>query len=309
MTTAIPKNEFQRAAAALERTADALHETAKEPLKAAGESLQRAGEHAFNNDPNNLGAVQHAVGAVGNLGYAAAHGLFAAVDAIDGTLAVGETALRGAAGTAIGAVASATWLGEQGMSGARWAFLNISKFFLAIANGLSKALGDKGHDLVTKSIGDPSAKRLSERLFDRAGDQFQLSAAAAEYAWDAYADAAREVFGYKDSVLSHVAGSLYNAGAFAVHSGAVLGNLGLAAVQAGATPVVLLAELGVRVAKMAVLGAEAGVEGTRDLSVLAAEITAACGNALAHPDQDTYKVSEKTLQEFQAKFEKIQGAA
>ena len=330
MTSVTHKNDFQQAAAFLDRTADALHKTAQDPLKAAAKSVERAksqagkaGDHLAG-VPGNLYLAGKDVGEAGkNLGYASLHGLFAAVDAVDGTLAVGEVALRGVAGSAIGAVASATWLGEQGMSGARFAFLNISKFFLAVANGISKMLGDSGHQMVSKSLADPSAKRLSERLFDTSGDQFKLSAAAAGYAWDAYADAAREVFGKEDSVLAHtagavgnvaaaganVAGAVVNAGAFAVHSGAVLGNLGIAAVQAGATPVVLLAELGVRAAKASVLAAERGVEASRDLTILAAEITAACGNALAHPDQADYKVTPKTLEDFAAKIQKAQDAA
>jgi len=296
--TVSPRNDFQAAAIKLENAADALAAAAKEPLKAAGASVDRAIDHGAD-------ALGHADGALTNAVFALGHTGAAALWALDGVGEVADAGLHAAAGTAIGAVASGGWAVEQATSGVRLAFLQISKFFVGLANALSSMLGDPKSSLVTTALGDPNAQRLSEKLFDKAGDQFKLSADAMNFAWDSYAEAGHHLL----EAGGHSIGSVVNAGYFAMHSAAMLGNLGLAAVQAGAAPVIKLAELGVRIAKLGVEYAEKGVEGARDLSLLAAEVTAAAGNALAHPDQAKYGVSDQTIAQFGERFAQIQAAA
>ncbi|MBI5511191.1 MAG: hypothetical protein HY903_20720 [Deltaproteobacteria bacterium] len=297
---AAPKNEFQAAALVLDNAADALAKASKNSLEEAGKSVKRAGQEGAK-------ALGHLDGAAMNAVFALGHTGLAGLAALDGVAYDAEAAMRAGAGAAIGAVATGGWAIEGMATGARFVLLNMAKGFVALANAIDRGLlGNAGTNaLVVKSLGDPNAKRLSERLFDAAGDQFKLSGEALSFGWDAYADAARELA----KAGGHVAGSITNVGYFAMHTGAMAGNLGLAALQAAAPLPLKAAELAVRVAKVGVEFAEKGVEGARDLALLSAELTAAAGNALAQPDQAKYQISEKTIADFEKRFNAIKAAA
>jgi hypothetical protein len=278
-------NVYQRAAAALADTANSLNRATKDALKESKGAVKDAGFHATE-------SLSHAAGSVSNVVMAGAH-------AIDGTISVAEAGGRAAAATAIGAVGTAGWVAEEGLSGVRFAFANLAKFFSALYNGLGAHLGKTDRaSLETEILGDPTAQRFSERMFEQAGNQLRLSGAAAEYAWDSYAEA-----------LGHAAGSVVNAGYAAIHAGATLGNLGAAALYAGEAGAAKVAELGVRAARVGVIYAEKGVEAARDATLLAAEASATVANALARPDQAQYKISLKDIKALEAQVIKLEQAA
>jgi len=178
-------------------------------------------------------------------------------------------------------------------------FANMAKFFSTLFNALGDHLGktDKA-SLAVEILGDPTAQRFSSRMFEKAGDQIKLSGEALDYAWDAYADA-----------LGNAAGSVANAGYAAIHAGAVLGNLGAAALYAGEAGVAKMAELGVRAARVGVIYAEKGVEAARDATLLAAQASAAAANALSRPDQDKFKISVGDLKAMEAQVVALEKAA
>jgi hypothetical protein len=278
-------NVYQRAAAALQDTANSLNKATKDVLKESGKAVGRAGDHAVE-------SLSHSAGAVTNVVMAGAH-------AIDGTISVAEAGGRAAAATAIGAVGTAGWVAEEGLSGVRYAFANLAKFFSALFNGLGSHLGKTDRaSLAVEILGDPTAQRFSERMFDKAGNQLKLSGDALNYAWDSYAEA-----------LGNAAGSVVNAGYAAIHAGATLGNLGAAALYAGAALPAKMAELGVRAARVGVIYAEKGVEGARDATLLAAKASASVANALARPDQDKFKISVADLKALEAQVVQLEKAA
>jgi hypothetical protein len=94
------------------------------------------------------------------------------------------------------------------------------------------------------------------------------------------------------------------------HTAAVAGNLALAAGELGAAGVVKLAELGTRAAAVAVEYAEKGMEGARDMTILAAKISAATANGLAIAGQGDIKVDVGAqLADFQAQMDQLQAGA
>jgi hypothetical protein len=278
-------NVYQRAAAALQDTANTLNQATSDALKDAGGAVKDAGYHGGE-------ALAHVAGSVTNAVLAGAH-------AVDGTVSVGEAGGRAAAAVAIGAVGGAGWVAEEGLSGARLVFANMAKFFSTLFNALGSHLGKTDRaSLAVEILGDPTAQRFSERMFEKAGDQLKLSGAALDYAWDSYAEA-----------LGNAAGSITNAGYAAIHAGAVLGNLGAAALYAGEAGVAKAAELGVRAARVGVIYAEKGVEAARDATLVAAEISAKAPNALARPDQDKFKISVADLKALEAQVVLLEKAA
>lgn len=283
--TPLPKNIYQAAARDLGNAADALNQTTKGLLTDAKGQVGKAKLHAGE-------AVDSALGAVANSVIAGAY-------AIDGTLRVGEAGGRAAAGVAIGTVATAGWSLEGLGNAARLAFKNLAKFFSGVANVLAKHLGNPERvSLEVSILGDPAAKRFSERMFEKAGDQFKLSGEALGFAWDSYVTA-----------VENAAGSVANAGIAAFHVGATAAHLAEAGIVAGAAGPVKLAELSLRAAKVAVQYAEKGVEAARDASILAAELCAAAANGLAHPSQDQYKISATDISKFEARLQKLEAAA
>jgi len=280
-----PVNVYQRAAAALEQTANQLNAATKDALADAKTNVGKAGDNISE-------AGAHAAGAVTNA-------VLAGVYAIDGTASVAEAGLHAGAGVMTGAVGTAGWVAEEGVAGARLGFLNLSKFFSAVANWLGAHLGkSETVSLETEILGDPTAKRFSERMFEKAGDQLKLSQEALDYAWDSYAES-----------VGHAAGTIANAGWAAMHVGATAVNLGAAALDAGAAGVAKMAELSVRAARVGVIYAEKGVEGARDAAIFAAELSAKAANGLARADQDKVGISIKDLEAFESKVAQLEQKA
>lgn len=278
-------NVYQRAAASLEQTANKLNDVTKDSLKAAKADLNKAGHHIGE-------AGGHAAGAGAN---AVLSGLWA----VDGTISVAEAGVRAGAGVMTGAVGAAGWAAEGGIAGARFGFLNLSKFFSGIANLLGAHLGKSERvSLETEILGDPTAKRFSERMFEKAGDQFKLSAEAMDWAWDSYAEA-----------VGHAAGTITNCGYAAMHVGATAVHLAAAGIEASAPIIVKTAELAVRAARVGIIYAEKGVEGARDAAIFAAELSAKAANGLARGDQDKVGITIRDLEAFEAKVVQLEQKA
>jgi hypothetical protein len=276
---------YNDAAAMLQRTASALNDATKDVLADAKKNVDKAGVNL-----NEAGS--HALGAVTNAVLAGAY-------AVDGTVAVADAGLHAGAGVMTGAVGTAGWVAEEGVAGARIGFLNLSKFFSAVANWLGNHLGmSERVSLETEILGDPTAKRFSERMFDTANNQFKLSGEALDFAWNSYAES-----------IGHAAGTVTNAAFAAMHVGATAANLGAAALQAGAAGPIKMAELAVRAARVGVIYAEKGVEGARDAAIFAAELSAGAANGLARADQDKFAITIKDLEAFEAKVVQLEQKA
>ncbi len=285
MSTVGPVNVYQRAAAALEQSANHLNAATKDALADASKNIDNAGHNISE-------AGAHAAGAVTNA-------VLAGIYTVDGTAAVAEAGLHAGAAAMTGAVGTAGWVAEEGVAGARLGFLNMSKFFSAVANWLGAHLGKSENvSLQTEILGDPTAQRFSDRMFEKSGDQLKLSSEALDYAWGSYSEA-----------IGHAAGTVANAGWAAMHVGATAVNLGAAALDAGAAGVAKVAELSVRAARVGVIYAEKGVEGARDAAIFAAELSATAANGLARADQDKVGISVKDLAAFEAKVVQLEQRA
>ena len=283
----IKGQKFQNAYDQLGETAKALHNISEHSSEEAKKAYEKAKAH-------------------GNVVEAGISGVESALWALGGTASEMEAALRFVGATATGAAGAGAVVVEDLGSAARWAFQKMAQGLLSLSNAIGHIFGYKDrHEMVTSVLGDPNAKRLSERLFDSAEGQFRLSGEAAKFGWECYTEMAHALA----DVGGHACGALYNVGAAAVHTGYMLGNLGLAAAYAGFPAVVALAELGVRAAQIAVEYADKGVDGSRAAMVLSAEILTAAGNALAHPDQDQKKIIEKQIGGFEKRLAEIQKAA
>lgn len=265
-----PQTNFDKISQDMDKTADKLKDAAKDQMREAGRSVGRAGEHA--------------VDAGAHLAGAAANAIFATAKTAEGVARTAQAAGHAAAAGALGATGAVGWTVETVAEGGRFVAKNTAKGFAAIANGLTRILGDGKTTTVRELEGDPTAVRFSEKMFGHAADQLQKSGDAMNLAWNAYVNA-----------VGHVAGAGVNLVMAAGHTAAVAGNLALAAAQTGAAGTIKLAEFGVRVGSLGVQAAEQGVKGARELAILSAKFSAGVANVLAQPDQGRVEVQVQTV--------------
>ncbi|MBI3180148.1 MAG: hypothetical protein HYZ27_10830 [Deltaproteobacteria bacterium] len=277
-------NPYQRAAMALDNTADVLRRAAGQSGKMIDHHLSRAGEHAVEVPKELAGALVNVVDGM--------------ITAVEGTAGLAVAGGAAAAGLFTGAVGAAGWVVEQPVEGMGWFSHQLSKAFTAIYNWIQEHLRKPNRaELRDYVLADAGGQRFSEAMFERAGDLFRLSKDAADFAWDSY----------KEAFNMGVLGTAGNVAFAAAHAGMTLAHLGGAALYAGDAAAIKLAELGVRAAKVAVIYAEKGVERAGDAALLAAEATAAVGNALRH--EKRVEITQKFLGDFERRLVKMEQAA
>jgi len=256
---------FDKISNNMNKTADNLKESARQQLIEAGKAAQAAGVDAAD--------------VIINLAGAGANAVFATSKFVEG---IGDTAAAGAHVAAAGGYLTAGvggWAVEGMRSGGREVAKGAARGFGAIANSMTRIIGDGKNVTVRELQGDPTAQRFSERMFGKAAGQLQLSSDSMNAAWNAYGEALWH--------LSGVGGNLVLA---AGNAAGVAGNLAKAAALTTSAGATKMAEYGVRVGAVAVQAAEAGVVGARDLMILSAKFSAATANVLANPDQGKVQV-------------------
>ncbi|MBN2358331.1 MAG: hypothetical protein JXR83_02700 [Deltaproteobacteria bacterium] len=282
--TGTPQNVFQKDAAALRKAADDLQGGARELVKDAKQDVAAAGAHADE-------AAKHLAGAAANAVYATGALLEGTADVL------GAAGHAGAAG-AYAAVGTAGWIAEGISSAGRFVAKNLARGFAAIANAMTNVLKDGKFTTVRELAGDPNAVRFSDEMFGKAAGQLNKSADLMNAAWNSYVEC-----------IDHMAGAGANVAYAAGHTAAVIGHLGKAAAEIGASGVVELAALGAEAAAVAVEYAEKGFAGARDAAILAAKISAATANALAIAGQGEVKVDvADKIKGFQQELKALQAA-
>lgn len=251
----------------LDKAAKALHQAADEAAAEVRPQVKAAGASGAE-------ALSQVGGAVVNVTRGAAH-------AVVGTAALIDANAAAAVGIGAGAVGAGSWVVEKGGQGIAWVAHNNAKGLVRLSNFLHQAAGSSERSEITAILGDPTAEKLSKKLFRFAGDSIELGADFADFSFDEYAKSFE--FGVLGTA-GNVVLAAGNAGMMCVH-------LGAAAAMAGDAAAIKMAELGVRTAKVSVQAAQEGVDVAADATLIAAKASAAVGNFLAHPADKSYKIT------------------
>jgi len=236
---------------------DKVAAVAKNDLKQAGDHLVKSGQNVADAAINAAQAVGHA-----GVGVAASVATTAHVGVAAGAAAVG-TVVKGA---------------EVMAQAGSWVASNIAKGFASIANRGGEIAAEEQTVTTQEITTDPQAQSLSEKIFGFAGDQMEKAAETAKIGVEAYAKAIGHTVATAEGLLKGAA-----------HVAGFGGNLLSATVIGTAAAVVRLAEFDKAVTSGALLAAQAGVEGARELAILAAKGAAQTANALnkLHNDPQT----------------------
>jgi len=241
-----------------------LHSAGDKVAAVAKHDLQQAGDHLVKSGQNIADAAINAAQAVGQAGVGVAAGVVT-------TAHVGVAAGAATVGVAVKGVEVMAQAGS-------WVASNIAKGFAAIANRGGEIAAEEQTVTTQEITTDPQAKSLSEKIFAFAGDQMNKAGETAKIGVEAYGKA-----------IDHTIASAEGLVKGALHAAGFAGNMLSAAVIGSAAAVVRLAEFDKAITSGALLAAQAGVEGARELAILGAKGAAQTANALnqLHKDPQT----------------------
>jgi hypothetical protein len=269
---------------ALDKAAKFLHQAADDAGREVPNQLKKAGKHG-------LQSVGHVAGAVANVVQGTGH-------AVLGTAAVIDSGAALAVGGGSAALGAGAWTVEEGLKGTAWLAHNLAKALVKLCNFLNKVAGSGDRYEINKILGDPTAEKISTKLFKFSGDAIELSKDFAKFGWDNYVKA------FDLGVLGTTGNVVLAAG----HLGMVGIHLGGAAIYAGDAAAIKMAELSVLAAKVAVEYAQQGVKAAADATLIAAKASAAVGNFLQHQADPHYKISPKQVAELEGQLKALAAA-